>query len=576
MKKYFKFNSISIGIIILSILFFSCEKKETTKEINMKEVKKMEKEFSEFVKKFEAKIKPLDHEEQLTYFEASVSGDDNQWNKFTELDKKRNELFANKDDFSSLKKMKESGLIQDDLIKRHLDILYNAFLGNQIDTAKLNAMSELQTQITKTYNTFRAQVSKKKLTDNDVEEILKTSKDSKKLKETWLAHKKIGPIVSKDVLKLVKMRNEAAKELGFNNFHEMSLKLNEQDPAEIEKLFDELDVLTRDAFINVKKDMDSVLASQLKIKPEELMPWHYQNRYFQEAPKIYEVDLDIYYKDKNIEELTKTYYDGIGFIIDNLLTNSDLYEKEKKNQHAYCITIDRDKKDVRVLCNIKSNASWMGTMLHEFGHAIYDKYIDSTLPWAMKEPAHIFTTEGIAMLFERFASNPQWMHDMINLSKEEQDKIIGTCKRILRLEKLVFSRWAQVMYRFEKSMYANPDQDLNKLWWDLVEKYQMIKKPVGRNEPDWASKIHIASSPCYYHNYLLGDLFASQLSHYLNQKLLKNPKGVQSDFIGNKEVGKYLIENVFKPGKRYLWNDMIEKATGEKLIPKYYADQFVK
>ena len=24
-------------------------------------------------------------------------------------------------------------------------------------------------------------------------------------------------------------------------------------------------------------------------------------------------------------------------------------------------------------------------------------------------------------------------------------------------------------------MYENPDQDLNKLWWDLVEKYQMAQ-----------------------------------------------------------------------------------------------------
>ena len=48
-------------------------------------------------------------------------------------------------------------------------------------------------------------------------------------------------------------------------------------------------------------------------------------------------------------------------------------------------------------------------------------------------------------------------------------------KNNLRLQQLVFSRWSQVMFRFEKSMYANPDQDLNKLWWDLVEKYQLLK-----------------------------------------------------------------------------------------------------
>ena len=38
---------------------------------------------------------------------------------------------------------------------------------------------------------------------------------------------------------------------------------------------------------------------------------------------------------------------------------------------------------------------------------------------------------------------------------------------------------------------------------------------------------------------------------------------------------KYFIDKVFKPGARYTWNDMIEKATGEKLSPKHYAKQFV-
>jgi len=35
------------------------------------------------------------------------------------------------------------------------------------------------------------------------------------------------------------------------------------------------------------------------------------------------------------------------------------------------------------------------------------------------------------------------------------------------------------------------------------------------------------------------------------------------------------MEKVFKPGARYNWNEMIEKATEEKLTAKYYSEQFV-
>ena len=54
----------------------------------------------------------------------------------------------------------------------------------------------------------------------------------------------------------------------------------------------------------------------------------------------------------------------------------------------------------------------MSTSLHEFGHAVYDKYNDRNLPWVLREPAHTFTTEAIAMLFGRFASNAAWIKAM--------------------------------------------------------------------------------------------------------------------------------------------------------------------
>ena len=43
----------------------------------------------------------------------------------------------------------------------------------------------------------------------------------------------------------------------------------------------------------------------------------------------------------------------------------------------------------------------------------------------------------------------------------------------------------------------------------------------------------------------------------------------------NKEVGVYLKANVFEPGNKWYWNEMIENATGEKLTAKYYVMQFV-
>ncbi len=564
-------------VLILTLSLIGCGKKDEAQDtINKEEVQKMEKEFTEFAGKLESEIASAYTESCLTYWTAANTGKTEDFDKASEAEIKMDKILSNKETFEKIKKFKDSGLILDEIKKRDLEMMYLSFLGKQINPEKLTAMTKMQNEISKKFQNFRAVVDGKKLSDNDVEVILKESKDSKKLEKVWMAHKSIGPLVAKDIIALVKLRNEAAKELGFSNYHEMSLKLNEQDPAEISKLFDELDELTRDSFKALKNEMDDVIAKQCKTTKEVLMPWHYQNRYFQEAPKIYDIDLDVYYKGKDIVKLTEDYYSSIGLPIDDMVKKSDLFEREGKNQHAFCIDIDRNKKDTRVLCNVKDNSGWMNTMLHEFGHAVYFKWHDNNLPWFLKSPAQIFTTEAIAMLFGRLSSNPQFMQDMLGIKDAEKTKIGETAFKILTLEQLVFSRWSQVMYRFEKSMYENPDQDLNKLWWDLVEKYQMVKKPADRNEPDWATKTHIASSPCYYHNYHLGELLASQLDHYIKKDILKLAEGQESAYYKHPEVGEYLVKTVFAPGAKYQWNDMIEKATGEKLTAKYYANQFVK
>jgi peptidyl-dipeptidase A len=131
------------------------------------------------------------------------------------------------------------------------------------------------------------------------------------------------------------------------------------------------------------------------------------------------------------------------------------------------------------------------------------------------------------------------------------------------------------MYYFEKQLYANPDQDLNKLWWNLVGKYQLLKRPGEPFDAGWASKLHFTSAPCYYHNYMLGEILASQLHHYIVHKVLKleSDKGVS--YVDQEKIGKYLREKVFGPGACYHWNEMIRRATGEPLTPRYFVDQFI-
>ena len=95
-----------------------------------------------------------------------------------------------------------------------------------------------------------------------------------------------------------------------------------------------------------------------------------------------------------------------------MIARSDLYEKPGKSPHAFCTDIDREG-DVRVLANIVPNEYWMGTMLHELGHSVYSsKNIPRSLPYVLRSESHILTTEGVAMMFERFSKDADWLQAM--------------------------------------------------------------------------------------------------------------------------------------------------------------------
>jgi peptidyl-dipeptidase A len=532
-------------------------------------------ELEGFIKAHVEKIKPLQKESNLAAWDAAISGKSEDYERASDLTLKIRRIYSNPREFAFLEEVRKSGKIKNAILARQSDLLYNRYLENQIEPELLKQIVDLSSQIERTFSTYRGKIDGQEITDNEIREVLKTQTDSLKRKQAWLAGKQVGAVVADDVIRLAKLRNQAAQKLNFDNFHTLSLAVAEQDVKEMDRIFDELYELTNEPFAGLKADLDRKLAAKYGVAVEDLMPWHYQDTFFQETPMVYDLDLDTFYKDKDVKNLAVKFYAGIGLPVESILANSDLYEREGKNPHAFCEDMDR-QGDVRVLCNIKNNEYWMETALHELGHGVYFKYCDPEAPYLLREPAHIFTTEAIAMFFGRLSRNPAWMQQMLDLSDQQRSEIEKVSDKYAQLKQLIFARWAMVMYNFEKQLYANPDQDLNALWWRLVEKYQFVKKPQGRDEPDWAAKIHIPLYPCYYHNYLLGELLASQLHNYIVHNVLKLESDKNVSYIGQIKVGDFLRKKVFEVGAIYRWNKMIERATGEPLTPKYFVEEFVK
>ena len=528
------------------------------------------------VKAHEAKFRPLDVAGQNAWWDANTTGSAEAFKRKEDTQNAVDAALADKAAFAKVKALKaaaDKGDIHDKITARAIQVMYLLYLEKQVDPALLQKITAKANAVEKAFNAYRATVGGSEMADSKVRSVLKSSTDSKLRQQVWEASKGVGPVVAAELKELVLLRNEAARQLGFKNYHVMMLTLNEQDGAELLKLFDDLDTLTRKPFEAAKSDIDARLAKMYGVKVDGLQAWHYHDPFFQESPAVYAADLDAPFRNADILGVCKKFYAGIGLPIDDVIARSDLYEKPGKSPHAFCTDIDREG-DVRVLANIVPTEYWAGTMLHELGHSVYSsKNIPAGLPYVLRSESHILSTEGVAMQFERFSKSRQWVERM-GLTIDDPAAFAAAAKTVQRNQLLIFSRWCQVMLRFEKGMYENPDQDLNALWWTLVEKYQGVKKPARRNAPDYASKIHIVSAPVYYHNYMLGQLFASQVHHAIARDVYNNADPKTVLYIGDPKIGTYMRDKVFAPGRSLTWKELTVFATGSELTPAAFAADF--
>jgi peptidyl-dipeptidase A len=210
-------------------------------------------------------------------------------------------------------------------------------------------------------------------------------------------------------------------------------------------------------------------------------------------------------------------------------------------------------------------------MLHEFGHAVYDLYTDRSLPYLLRGPAHTLTTEAIAELMGRFSKDGLWLQLYAGVPADEAARVDVEAREEQRVQFLISTRWIITMCRFEREMYRDPDQDLNKLWWDTVERYQGVRRPDDRDQPDWAAKLHLALAPVYYQNYLLGEMVAAQLLHHLRTRVLAGEP--PESLFTSPRVGQWLREKIFQLGQTRDWEAALEFATGERLNPSYFVGQ---
>ena len=423
----------------------------------------------------------------------------------------------------------------------------------QAELAWSDALAESSVDVR--FSRHRGVVRGAEVDDIELKRILRQSEDAAERQEAWEASKTVGAEVAGDVRQLARLRNEAARGLGYRDWFALSLAADEVDEAKLQETLREADVATAEPFARWKGALDDRLALRFGCAASELRPWHYADPFFQELPPDGAVALDELFAGRDIVELSRRTFEGIELEVVGIIGRSDLYPRDGKCQHAFCIDVDR-AGDVRVLANVVANHESAETMLHELGHGVYDLGLAEELPWLLRS-AHLVTTEASAILFGSLARRREWLEPVLGLSPEDGAELATRLRAAQAAELLVFTRWVLVMNAFERGLYADPDGDLDALWWKLVSRYQGVTPPDGRSAPDWAAKIHIAVAPVYYHSYLYGAIVALQVAAALESSA--------GGIVGRPAAGAQLAGGLFAPGQSVRWDRLVERASGGPL-----------
>jgi len=577
--------------LLSATLFFSCSGKgKATTKGNEEKQKEVQAWLDEYNKQWQ-QLLIASSEAQWTLNTHIEEGDTITSQKAQEADEAMAKFTGSK---ANIEKAQEYLKVKDQLlpiqVKQLEVILFMA--GNSPEVAGDVVKQRIKAETGQTEKLFgyKYMLKGKEVSTNDLDRILKESKNMDERLKAWEASKEVGKGLKAGLASLQQLRNKCVQALGYDDY--FSYQASEYG-------------YTRDELMKVCQDMIRevwplyrelhtwaryTLAQKYQQPVPELLPAHWlPNRWgqeWQEMVKVEGINLDDTMKKKSPEWIVKKgeeFYVSLGFnnLPQSFYEKSSLYPLPagtpyKKNNHASAWHMDNDK-DVRSLMSIESNTEWWETTLHELGHIYYYMtYTNPDVPVILRSGANRAYHEAMGSLMGLASMQQPFLEGLDLVPKGVQtDKTQLMLKEALNY--IVLIPWsAGVMTEFEHDLYAKdlPADQYNKRWWELVKKYQGIAPPTERGEEycDAATKTHINNDAAQYYDYAMSNILLFQFHLYISKNILKQDPHA-TNYWGNKEVGSFL-QKLMRPGGSVDWRKHLKENIGEDMSAKGMMDYF--
>ncbi len=420
----------------------------------------------------------------------------------------------------------------------------------------------------------------------DMTKTMATSDDPNELLETWLNWRTISPQMRSNYQKMVEIANEGSQQLGYDDTGAL-WRSNYDMPAnefaaemdrlwgQVKPLYDSLQCHVR-AKLNEKYG-DDVVSLTAPI-PAHLLGnmWaqSWENIYQDVAPKTETKAIDVTkrlavkgYDEKAMVRTAENFFVSLGFkpLPDSFWSKSLFTKPRDRDVQCHASAWDLSTTDYRIKMCIQKTGEDFSVIHHELGHNFYQRAYNLKQDFLYRNSANDGFHEAIGDTIA-LSITPKYLKE-IGLIEQEPDAS-GDLPFLMKkaLEGVSFLPFGLLVDKWRWGVFSGeiPADQYNKGWWDLREKYQGVRAPVGRTETDFdpGAKYHVPGNTPYSRYFL-----ARILQFQFHRELCKiaGNKGPlhRCSIYGNKEAGAKL-NAMLEMGSSKPWQDALEAMTGQR------------
>lgn len=449
-------------------------------------------------------------------------------------------------------------------------------------------LSDIRARLNSAYSTAKFPYNGKSLTLDDMEDILRTSRDPNETRVLWEGWRSVSsPQMKGDYTKLVMLANEGSRELGYADTGALWRSWYDM-PADtfaaktdalwhqVEPLYNKLHCYVR-AKLNVKYG-DSVQPKTGLIRADLTgnmwgQDWGNINDIVQPAggPGLgYDLTASLVshgYDPVKMVHVADNWYQSIGFAPEpaTFWERSQITRPRDRDVICHASAWDVDaKNDIRLKACITVTADDFYTVHHELGHNMYQRaYSDQ--PYLFQGGANDGFHEAIGDFAGLNALTPDYLKRLGLI-----DTVPGADADLPYLLKMALSKiailpFALIVDKWRWGVFSGAitPEHYNDAWWDLVEKYQGLTPPGPRpaNAFDPGAKFHVANNTPYT-RYFLAEIYEFQF--YRAACRLAGWRGPlnRCNIFGNKDVGAK-FNAMLEMGRSKPWPEELATFTGE-------------